>query len=138
MGHPTGENICRILLVENCSHQAIPPHPPGHHGFLAGIHIHVLHDCDAAMQRSDGLMGLSCADDVLVNTHYTGPELCEFESVFFTPNNDGVCGNANSRAAVNILTDIFFAIIPIPMLWNVQINPRTKASLICIMGLGVL
>lgn len=39
---------------------------------------------------------------------------------------------------VNILTDIFFAILPIPMLWNVQINARTRASLICIMGLGVL
>ena len=33
---------------------------------------------------------------------------------------------------------MFFAVLPAPMLWNVQINVRTKASLICIMGLGVL
>ncbi|KAK8075938.1 hypothetical protein PG994_003210 [Apiospora phragmitis] len=42
-----------------------------------------------------------------------------------------------ANSIVNILTDMFFAVLPIPMLWNVQINLRTKASLICIMGLGV-
>jgi hypothetical protein len=46
--------------------------------------------------------------------------------------------NGNRNAAVNILTDLFFAFILIPMLWNIQINPRTKASLICILGLGIL
>jgi len=46
-------------------------------------------------------------------------------------------GLSYTSCVVNILTDIFFAILPIPMLWNVQINARTRASLICIMGLGV-
>ncbi|KAI1846173.1 hypothetical protein JX265_010551 [Neoarthrinium moseri] len=46
-------------------------------------------------------------------------------------------GLSYANSIVNILTDMFFAVIPIPMLWNVQINSRTKASLICIMGLGV-
>ncbi|KAK8022790.1 integral membrane family protein [Apiospora rasikravindrae] len=42
-----------------------------------------------------------------------------------------------ANSIINILTDMFFAVLPAPMLWNVQINMRTKASLICIMGLGV-
>ncbi|KAK8057055.1 integral membrane family protein [Apiospora saccharicola] len=41
------------------------------------------------------------------------------------------------NSIINIVTDMFFAVLPAPMLWNVQINMRTKASLICIMGLGV-
>jgi hypothetical protein len=39
---------------------------------------------------------------------------------------------------VNIATDLLFAGLPIPMLWHVQIKGRVKASIICIMGLGVL
>ncbi|KAH9209204.1 hypothetical protein DL95DRAFT_428306 [Leptodontidium sp. 2 PMI_412] len=38
---------------------------------------------------------------------------------------------------INICTDLLFAFLPIPMLWNVRINGRKKASLICILGLGV-
>lgn len=41
------------------------------------------------------------------------------------------------NSSLNIATDLLFAILPIPMLWNVQIRGRVKASLICIMGLGV-
>lgn len=43
-----------------------------------------------------------------------------------------------ANSVVNIVTDFFFAALPVPMLWNVQINARTKASLVGIMGLGVL
>lgn len=43
-----------------------------------------------------------------------------------------------ANSVVNIVTDVFFAALPVPMLWKVQINARTKASLVCIMGLGVL
>ncbi|KAK4156771.1 decarboxylase [Chaetomidium leptoderma] len=46
-------------------------------------------------------------------------------------------GLSYTSCVVNILTDVFFAILPIPMLWNVQINARTRASLICILGLGI-
>jgi len=41
------------------------------------------------------------------------------------------------NTGLNISTDIFFAFLPIPMLWHVQINGRVKASLICVLGLGV-
>ncbi|KAI8960345.1 hypothetical protein F5Y11DRAFT_330303 [Daldinia sp. FL1419] len=46
-------------------------------------------------------------------------------------------GLSYANSTVNIITDIFFALLPIPMLWNVKINARTKASLICVLGLGV-
>ncbi|KAI1385399.1 uncharacterized protein F4822DRAFT_432250 [Hypoxylon trugodes] len=46
-------------------------------------------------------------------------------------------GLSYANSTVNIVTDIFFALLPIPMLWNVKINARTKASLICVLGLGV-
>ncbi|KAH6700607.1 hypothetical protein BKA61DRAFT_620853 [Leptodontidium sp. MPI-SDFR-AT-0119] len=41
------------------------------------------------------------------------------------------------NSSLSILTDLLFAAMPIPMLWNVQLKIRVKASLICIMGLGV-
>ena len=47
-------------------------------------------------------------------------------------------GLSYANSVVNIVTDVFFAALPVPMLWNVQINARTKASLVAIMGLGVL
>ncbi|KAI1468298.1 uncharacterized protein F4812DRAFT_458730 [Daldinia caldariorum] len=46
-------------------------------------------------------------------------------------------GLSYANSSVNIVTDLFFALLPIPMLWNVKINSRTKASLICVLGLGV-
>ncbi|KAJ5614874.1 hypothetical protein N7528_008528 [Penicillium herquei] len=39
--------------------------------------------------------------------------------------------------AVNILTDWVTAFLPIPLLWNVQINRNTKISIIGLMGLGI-
>ncbi|KAJ5103087.1 hypothetical protein N7532_003616 [Penicillium argentinense] len=39
--------------------------------------------------------------------------------------------------AVNILTDWVTAFLPVPLLWNVQINRNTKISIIGLMGLGV-
>ncbi|KAJ5921683.1 hypothetical protein N7454_009157 [Penicillium verhagenii] len=40
--------------------------------------------------------------------------------------------------AVNILTDWVTAFLPVPLLWNVQINRNTKISIVALMGLGVL
>ncbi|PWY82142.1 hypothetical protein BO70DRAFT_371111 [Aspergillus heteromorphus CBS 117.55] len=40
--------------------------------------------------------------------------------------------------AVNILTDWVTAIMPVPLLWNVQINRNTKISIVGLMGLGIL
>ncbi|KAF8858680.1 hypothetical protein BDZ45DRAFT_651041 [Acephala macrosclerotiorum] len=42
-----------------------------------------------------------------------------------------------ANSAINITTDLIMAGLPIPMLWKVQINGRVKASLCCIMGLGI-
>ncbi|KAJ5934126.1 hypothetical protein N7466_003673 [Penicillium verhagenii] len=39
--------------------------------------------------------------------------------------------------AVNILTDWVTAFLPVPLLWNVQINRNTKISIVALMGLGV-
>ncbi|EUC34235.1 hypothetical protein COCCADRAFT_4378 [Bipolaris zeicola 26-R-13] len=42
------------------------------------------------------------------------------------------------NTVLNMITDLAFSIgIPIPMLWGVQMNRRHKASLICILGLGL-
>lgn len=47
-------------------------------------------------------------------------------------------GLAYSNQALNILTDLTFAIfIPVPMLWKLQMNKRTKASVIGVLALGV-
>jgi hypothetical protein len=43
-----------------------------------------------------------------------------------------------SSKALNIITDLGFSVLPIPILWNVQMNKRMKASIVVIMGLGVL
>ncbi|KAJ4329048.1 hypothetical protein N0V84_000399 [Fusarium piperis] len=43
-----------------------------------------------------------------------------------------------ANAALNIITDLLFAIvIPTPMLWNLNVHFRTRATLIGILGLGV-
>ncbi|CAG8410370.1 unnamed protein product [Penicillium salamii] len=42
------------------------------------------------------------------------------------------------NGVLNIVTDIFIYITPIPMLWHVQINLRKKMALVVIFGLGVL
>ncbi|KAJ5105462.1 hypothetical protein NUU61_002809 [Penicillium alfredii] len=41
------------------------------------------------------------------------------------------------NAGFNVLTDVVFAILPIFMLRHLQVNKRVKASLICILGLGL-
>ncbi|PYH87383.1 hypothetical protein BO71DRAFT_367420 [Aspergillus ellipticus CBS 707.79] len=42
-----------------------------------------------------------------------------------------------TNTALNILTDLIFAILPAFMLRHLQVNRRNKASLVCILGLGV-
>lgn len=36
----------------------------------------------------------------------------------------------------NILTDVLFAILPIPLIWKLQINKRTRITLIAVLSLG--
>ncbi|KAF2125177.1 hypothetical protein P153DRAFT_349541 [Dothidotthia symphoricarpi CBS 119687] len=40
-------------------------------------------------------------------------------------------------AAVSISTDWVFAILPIFLLWNIQLDPRVKASVVGLLGLGI-
>lgn len=40
------------------------------------------------------------------------------------------------RIAVNIATDLLFAILPIPLVWKLQLTTRTKVGLVCILSLG--
>ncbi|KAH9207631.1 hypothetical protein DL95DRAFT_395890 [Leptodontidium sp. 2 PMI_412] len=40
------------------------------------------------------------------------------------------------NSIVNIITDVLFASLPIPIVWKLQVNMRTKLSLICILSLG--
>ena len=43
-----------------------------------------------------------------------------------------------TNAALNMLTDLLFSlIIPLPMLWNLHVNLRTRVTLMCILGLGL-
>ncbi|OGE50290.1 hypothetical protein PENARI_c017G04799 [Penicillium arizonense] len=42
-----------------------------------------------------------------------------------------------TNTALNILTDLIFALLPIFMLRHLQVNRRVKASLVCILGLGI-
>ncbi|KAF2796640.1 hypothetical protein K505DRAFT_202661, partial [Melanomma pulvis-pyrius CBS 109.77] len=40
------------------------------------------------------------------------------------------------NSIINILTDIVLALMPVPLIWTLQLNKRTKASLIFILSLG--
>ncbi|KAF2471195.1 uncharacterized protein BDR25DRAFT_223412 [Lindgomyces ingoldianus] len=42
------------------------------------------------------------------------------------------------NSAINIATDVIFATLPIPIIWNLRVNLRTRISLIVILGLGFL
>jgi hypothetical protein len=43
-----------------------------------------------------------------------------------------------TNAALNILTDFCFAVlIPVPMLWRINVNARSRYTLLCILGLGI-
>jgi hypothetical protein len=43
-----------------------------------------------------------------------------------------------TSAALNIFTDLLFAVfIPAPMLWNLNVNRRTRVTLIAVLSLGV-
>lgn len=41
------------------------------------------------------------------------------------------------NSSVAVLTDILFALLPVPILWNVQMNWRVKSAVAGILSLGV-
>lgn len=40
-------------------------------------------------------------------------------------------------AVINILTDFLLALLPVPLIWQLQLNLRTKISLILVLSLGL-
>jgi hypothetical protein len=44
--------------------------------------------------------------------------------------------SSDATTAVNIFTDWVTAFMPIPLLWNIQLNRNTKISVVCVLGLG--
>ena len=54
------------------------------------------------------------------------------------PLGKAVGGSANRLTAVNIVTDIILAVLPVPLVWNLQLSKRAKTTLIVILGLGFL
>ncbi|RFU26851.1 hypothetical protein B7463_g9484, partial [Scytalidium lignicola] len=40
------------------------------------------------------------------------------------------------NSCINIITDVTFALLPVPIVWNLQVNLRTRVTLIGILGLG--
>lgn len=51
---------------------------------------------------------------------------------------DIVVAVAYTGFAIGIGTDFIFALLPIPMLWNVQLNWRVKLAIMGILSLGLL
>ncbi|KAK7540159.1 hypothetical protein IWX49DRAFT_507899 [Phyllosticta citricarpa] len=41
------------------------------------------------------------------------------------------------QAVINIASDLFCALLPIPLLWNVRMNQKTKMSVIVLLGMGI-
>lgn len=41
------------------------------------------------------------------------------------------------NSSVNIATDLIFALIPIPMVWKLQVNQHTRIGLAVILSLGL-
>ncbi|KAH9877338.1 hypothetical protein IAQ61_002703 [Plenodomus lingam] len=70
---------------------------------------------------------------------------CTDLRVMWDPTVKGTCWTGTTlkalgytNSALNITTDLAFSVfIPIPMLWNIQMNRRQKASLIGIFSLGI-
>ncbi|KAI8314782.1 hypothetical protein K4K59_002296 [Colletotrichum sp. SAR11_240] len=46
-------------------------------------------------------------------------------------------GLSYANVTLNILTDLLFATIPIPMLWGLNVHRRARISLVAVLGLGV-
>ncbi|KAK2754554.1 hypothetical protein FQN54_006955 [Arachnomyces sp. PD_36] len=69
---------------------------------------------------------------------------CQPVSMVWGATRDGKCysgktfhGLSVANLASNIATDLFFAFLPIPLLWRIQMNRRTKVALMALLGLGI-
>ena len=51
---------------------------------------------------------------------------------------EAVVSAAYSISVMTILSDWLYALLPVPMVWNVKMSKQAKATVIVILGLGVL
>lgn len=49
-----------------------------------------------------------------------------------------VMKRANQTIVFNLFSDLLLALLPVPMVWKLQTNIRTRISLCIILGLGLL
>lgn len=71
---------------------------------------------------------------------------CTNLAVLWDPTATGTCWDPSIlsilnyvHVALNITTDLLFSfVIPVSLLWGLQMNNRQKSSLMCILGLGLL
>ncbi|KAE9370760.1 hypothetical protein N431DRAFT_40454 [Stipitochalara longipes BDJ] len=78
---------------------------------------------------SEGTILFSCVPIRASWDHAGEPNAKCFDNNLFT-----AIGMFNS--VVNILTDVLFASLPVTVVWNLQVNMRTKLSLLAILSLG--
>lgn len=58
------------------------------------------------------------------SSNYAGSQTCAYVGYF--------------RTSTNIIIDYFYALLPVYILWNVQMNLKLKLSVLLLLGLGAL
>jgi hypothetical protein len=66
------------------------------------------------------------------------PQLACTTAVSRPPLGKAAVSSADKLAVINIVTDTILALLPVPLVWNLQLNMRTKATLTMVLGLGFL
>lgn len=51
---------------------------------------------------------------------------------------DEVVTAAYALSVLNIVTDWLYALLPVPMIWKVKMTAQAKATVVAILGLGIL
>lgn len=68
--------------------------------------------------------------------------ICQPLTYVYVPVGDGYCGNVKTfetyMAASSLVLDGVIVALPMPLLWNLQMDPRRKWGLSTLFGLGIL
>ncbi|KAG9778586.1 hypothetical protein KCU88_g4257, partial [Aureobasidium melanogenum] len=83
--------------------------------------------------RDPGTLIFNCGTDISANWDFelkASPNVHCFSNRTFT--NVGIF-----NSSINIATDVLFALLPVPIVWKLQTNIRTKITLVGILGLGL-
>lgn len=59
------------------------------------------------------------------------------DTTAFCVDSSAVVNAAYSLSALTVLSDWFYALIPIPMIWSVKMSIQAKATVVIVLGLGV-